>query len=191
MKKLAVLASGSGSNFEAIVNQSTGAYEVVLLMTDRDDAYALQRAERLGIPTRSISPKSFEDKVTYEQAVLDAIQSHGIEWIALAGYMRIVGPTLLKPYEDRIVNVHPSLLPNFPGKDAIAQALDAGVMETGVTVHYIDEGVDTGPIISQQAVEVEERDTYETLQQKIRQVEHELYPKTLTKIIREDELVGK
>ncbi|MDQ0352461.1 phosphoribosylglycinamide formyltransferase-1 [Alkalibacillus filiformis] len=191
MKKLAVLASGSGSNFEAIVKQSTGAYEVVLLITDRDDAYALQRATKLGIPTKSISPKNFEDKATYEQAVLDVIRKYGVDWIALAGYMRIVSLTLLKPYEGRIVNVHPSLLPKFPGKDAIAQALDAEVTKTGVTVHYIDEGVDTGPIISQEVVEVTKQDTYETLQQKIRQVEHELFPKTLTKVIREDELVGK
>ncbi|GAA0470435.1 phosphoribosylglycinamide formyltransferase [Alkalibacillus silvisoli] len=191
MKKLAVLASGSGSNFEAVVNKSTDAYEVVLLITDRDDAYALQRAENLGVPSKSILPKNFENKSAYEQEVLDLIHSYDVDWVALAGYMRIVGPTLLKPYEGRIINVHPSLLPKFPGKDAIAQALEVEVGKTGVTVHYIDEGIDTGPIISQEAVEVTKQDTYETLQQKIRQVEHELLPKTLTKVIREDELIGK
>ncbi|WP_188207969.1 phosphoribosylglycinamide formyltransferase [Alkalibacillus aidingensis] len=191
MKRVAVFASGSGSNFESLVEasrQSNLGYEVVLLVTDRLDAYALERASRLNIPTKSFAPKAYATKGEYEIAILTILKQFKIDWIALAGYMRLVGSTLLEPYQQRIVNIHPSLLPHFPGKDAIGQALKAEVAQTGVTVHYIDEGIDTGPVISQEIVAVRPEDTYETLQKRIKQVEHHIYPKTLAKIMREDEL---
>ncbi|MET3683990.1 phosphoribosylglycinamide formyltransferase-1 [Alkalibacillus flavidus] len=194
MKKVAVLASGSGSNFEAIANAaqaSDSPYEVVALITNRADAFALERAKSLSIPSYTVLPNQFHNKVDYEQDILAKLRAYDVDWIALAGYMRIVGPTLLEPFRNRIINVHPSLLPQFPGKDAIEQALAAGVSHTGVTVHYIDEGVDTGPMIAQQSISIAEFDTYNILQMKLREVEHILYPQTLKHVIREDELIEK
>ncbi|SEQ59206.1 phosphoribosylglycinamide formyltransferase [Piscibacillus halophilus] len=191
MKRVAVFASGSGSNFESIVQASKNdeSYEVVLLFSDQPNAYALKRAETLGVEAESFSLKDYPDKLAYEADVLALLIRKRIDFIVLAGYMRLIGSTLLNHYSGQIVNIHPSLLPQFPGLNAIGQALEAGVTETGVTIHFVDEGMDTGPIIRQEKVWIEKDDTQETLQRKIQQVEHRLYPETLQQLLRKDEVI--
>ncbi|ARK28706.1 phosphoribosylglycinamide formyltransferase [Halalkalibacter krulwichiae] len=187
--KLAIFASGSGTNAEAIIHaaqQQTLEMEIALVVTDKPKAKVIEKAERLNVPMLICDPKSFETKDAYEEQVVRELKKRQVTFIALAGYMRLIGSTLLNAYEGRIVNIHPSLLPSFPGLDAIGQAFQAGVKITGVTIHYVDEGMDTGEIIAQEAVRIEETDTVETLHQKVQAVEHQLYPNTLQKIFRSD-----
>lgn len=186
--KLAVLASGNGSNFEAIVQAVEAGKipaEIVLLFADHHDAYVLERAKNHHIPFASFELKEFENKQTYEKALLELLAEHQVELIILAGYMRIIGQGLLEAYPNRIVNIHPALLPNFPGLHGIRDAYKAKVSETGVTVHYIDSGVDTGPIIAQEVVQVDPADSLEQLEEKIHQVEHQLYPRVIAEIVKE------
>lgn len=186
MKKVAIFASGNGSNFQAIVDavkNGTLNAEISLLVCDKPGAYCLERAKKENIPAFTFSPKEFQSKAEYESIILKKLEEYEIDFIALAGYMRLVGPTLLNPYEGKIVNIHPSLLPAFPGKDAIGQALSAGVSITGVTVHYVDEGMDTGQVIEQRSVEIVEGETRESLQRKIQSVEHQLFPSVLNKLL--------
>lgn len=188
MKKIAVFASGSGTNFQAIIDAiKEGALEahIGLLICDRQGAQCLKRAELEGIPTFSFSAKDYEDKASYEQDILQQLEEQSIEFIVLAGYMRLVGHTLLSAFQGRIVNIHPSLLPAFPGKDAIGQALAAKVPTTGVTIHFVDEGMDTGPIIEQMSVTIDENDKKENLEEKIHAVEHKLYPAVLQRLFQQ------
>lgn len=181
MTNLALFASGSGSNYEAIqryVTEGKIAANIRLVVTDRVDAFVIQRAKKYDVPVLALSPKAFETKEAYEQAILAELKKYDIDWLILAGYMRLIGPVLLGAYADHIVNIHPSLLPSFPGKDAIGQALAHGVKVTGVTVHYVDEGMDTGRIIQQRAVEVVEGDREQT-EAAIHAMEHILYPEVL------------
>src|SRR5699024_11010418 len=165
--KAAVFASGTGSNFEALMEAEDLASEIVLLVSDQPDAKVIEKADKYGIPTFVFRAKDYPSKDAYEQDIIENMEQQEVEWIFLAGYMRIVGKTLLAAYKGKIINIHPSLLPAFPGKDAIGQAIKASVRETGVTIHYVDEGIDTGPIISQEAVPVYENDTIDTLQPRI------------------------
>lgn len=181
--RTAVFASGTGSNFQAIMDYDDLACDVVLLICDVEDAFVIERAKKLGVETFVFSAKDYESKAAYERELINELQKHDITWIFLAGYMRIVGQTLLSEYEGKIINIHPSLLPSFPGANAIEQALRSGVKITGVTVHFIDEGIDTGPIIAQEAVVISEDDTLSELQNKIQAVEHELYPRVINKIV--------
>ncbi|MGM7703520.1 phosphoribosylglycinamide formyltransferase [Pseudalkalibacillus sp. Hm43] len=186
MKNIAVFASGSGSNFQAIIDAvETGELEaeITLLVCDKPGVKAIERAEKHGIPSFVFSPKTYVDKEAFETEILEKLNDAEVDFIALAGYMRLIGPTLLNEFEGKMVNIHPSLLPEFPGKDAIGQALEAGVNETGVTVHYVDNGMDTGPIIEQVAVPVYEDDTQNHVRKRIHEVEHELYPKVLQKLL--------
>ncbi|MGR9047420.1 phosphoribosylglycinamide formyltransferase [Halobacillus faecis] len=190
MTNIAVFASGTGSNFDAIVSKvESGELEanIALLVCDRIGAPVIEKAQKYEIDTVVYRAKSFADKAAYEQAVLDDCQQRGIEFIVLAGYMRLIGPTLLKPYERRIVNIHPSLLPAFPGKDAIGQALEKKVKVTGVTVHYVDAGMDTGPIIAQEAIDIKENDTADDVKDKIQAVEHRLYPQVIQSLFIKEE----
>ncbi|RPF50029.1 phosphoribosylglycinamide formyltransferase [Aquisalibacillus elongatus] len=193
MKRIAIFASGSGSNFEAIAKASvwSDAYEVVLLFSDRPEAYALNRAEQLGIEAQVYEPSHYPDKRSYEADILALLIRHRVDLVVLAGYMRLVGETLLQPYQNRIINIHPSLLPLFPGLHAIENAIDVGASQTGVTIHYVDEGMDTGPIISQESIPIEPADTYDTLKEKIQKIEHRLYPETIEQMVRKDELFVK
>lgn len=183
MRKLAIFASGSGSNFEAIVQAvqdgRLAGVEVALLVCDKPGAKVLERAERLGIDAFVFQPKEYADKAAFEREIVAQLQKRDISLVVLAGYMRLVGDTLLSSYEGKIINLHPSLLPAFPGKDAIGQALAYGVKITGVTVHLVDAGLDTGPIIAQIPVAVQEADTVETLAARIHAVEHELLVKVI------------
>ncbi|RNB78690.1 phosphoribosylglycinamide formyltransferase [Brevibacillus nitrificans] len=178
VKKVAIFASGSGSNFEAIVQAVQSGrlkgVEVSLLICDKPGAKVLERAERLGIEAFVFQPKAYADKAGFESEIVAELQKRGVSLVVLAGYMRLVGETLLAAYEGRIINLHPSLLPAFTGKDAVGQALAYGVKITGVTVHVVDAGLDTGPIIAQIPVAVQENDTAETLAARIHEVEHGL-----------------
>jgi phosphoribosylglycinamide formyltransferase-1 len=179
---IAVFASGSGTNFESIVIQSKERQwpePVSLLIVDRQDAQAVERAKRLGVPYRIILPSNYPDKAAYETEILQVLAAYQIKRIVLAGYMRLIGATLLQKYEGKIVNIHPSLLPAFIGKDAIERAFAYPVKVSGVTVHFIDEGMDTGPIIAQVPVALTEDDTLESFRAKIQTVEHKLYPETI------------
>ncbi len=179
--KFAVFASGSGSNFQAIheaVDNGMLVGKLALVVSDKPEAYVLKRAKKAGIATLAIPPSSFMSKTDYERAILEKLMELEIEWIVLAGYMRLIGEVLLTAFENRITNIHPSLLPSFPGKDAIGQALIHGVKVTGVTVHIVDSGMDTGLILAQQAVDVIEGNREET-EKRIHAIEHDLYPKTL------------
>lgn len=183
MKRIAVFASGSGTNFQAMIdaveNKQLDA-AVVLLVADKPEAKAIERAKQHGIDTFVFNAKEYTSKVQFETEILVRLKELKVDFIVLAGYMRLIGETLLNAFEGRIVNIHPSLLPSFPGKDAIEQAYDANVKVTGVTIHFVDEGMDTGPIIAQEAVYILEDDTIEDLRSKIQKVEHVLYPKTLS-----------
>ena len=181
---MAVFASGSGSNFqaiqEAIVRGELHA-TIELVVTDKPGAYVMERAKNFDIPILALEPKSFETKAKYEEAIVEVLKERKVEWIVLAGYMRLVGDVLLSAYEERILNIHPSLLPSFPGKDAVGQALAHGVKVTGVTVHYVDAGMDTGPILAQRAVEVVDGNLAAT-EERIHAIEHELYASTLKQL---------
>lgn len=184
-KKIAVFASGSGSNFEAIARACAKGRinaEVALCVCDRPGAYVCERAKMLDIPVLEIHPKSYSSKSEYENAILSELKRLNVEFIALAGYMRIIGPTLLKEYEGRIVNIHPSLLPAFPGVDAIGQAMSYGVKVYGVTVHFVDSTLDGGKIISQAAIPYE-GDDREELEAMIHAREHVLYIRTLAQLL--------
>lgn len=186
MKKIALFASGNGTNFQAIVDavkEGTLKAHISLLVCDRPDAYVIERAKKANIPYFAFRAKDYSGKEEYESIILEKLKEKNIEFIVLAGYMRLIGPTLLKEYEGKIVNIHPSLLPAFPGKDAIGQAFEAGVKVSGVTIHYVDEGMDTGPIIAQKAIEIDENDTRESFEEKIHAIEHELYPKVIQKLL--------
>ncbi|MBN6206447.1 phosphoribosylglycinamide formyltransferase [Ralstonia pickettii] len=183
--KAAVFASGTGSNFEAIMNTKDLPCDIVHLVCDKEGAAVIDKAQALGVATYVFNPKQYNEKADYEAEIVEVLGKHNVEWIFLAGYMRLVGATLLEAYEGKIINIHPSLLPDFPGIDAIGQAFNAGVEDTGVTVHFIDEGMDTGPIIEQEAVPIRQDDTKETLQKRIQEVEHRLYPKVIKGLLEE------
>jgi len=189
MKKIAVFASGNGSNFQSIVDHmKEGKLNALLaiLVCDKPGAKVIERAKNAGIPSFVFNPKDYQKKSDFEKEILNQLKKHEIDLVVLAGYMRLIGPTLLTDYEGKIINIHPSLLPSFPGKNAIEQALEAGVKITGVTIHYVDEGMDTGPIIAQRAVEISEEDNAETLAKKIHEVEHTFYPEVIQKWINEN-----
>lgn len=186
--RAAVFASGTGSNFEAIMKEhKTLGCDIVLLVCDKPGAAVLKKADKFGVPTYVFDPTTFSSKAAYEEKLVKELQKLNISWIFLAGYMRIIGSTLLAPFAGRIVNIHPSLLPDFPGKDAIGDAFGAGVKMTGVTVHFIDEGIDTGPIIEQESVPVFPNDTIEKLKERIQAVEHELYPRVIKQLMNSED----
>lgn len=181
--RVAVLLSGRGSNFEAIYqnSQKPGAnYEVVVVISDKKDARGLDRARELGLEAVFISARKNKPKAVYEQLILDTLIKHQAELVCLAGYMRIVGETLLNGFHGKIMNIHPALLPSFPGLHGQQQALDYGVKISGCTVHFVDNGVDTGPVILQKAVPVLDIDSEHSLSMRILSEEHKLFSKAIT-----------
>ncbi|HEM5322982.1 TPA: phosphoribosylglycinamide formyltransferase [Streptococcus suis] len=178
MKRIAVFASGSGSNFQVIAEQ----FEVTFVFSDHRNAYVLERAEKLGVSAFTFELKEFSDKQTYEEAIIQLLDQHQIDLVVLAGYMKIVGPTLLAQYEGRIINIHPAYLPEFPGAHGIEDAWNAGVAESGVTVHWVDSGIDTGQIIKQVRVPRLADDTLETFETRIHEAEYQLYPAVLEEL---------
>jgi phosphoribosylglycinamide formyltransferase-1 len=187
MKKtrLAVFASGSGSNYEAIAKACSEGLvnaEVVLLVCDKPGAYVLERAKRYGTECFAFNPKEYGSREAYETVLATMLDERGVDFVCLAGYMRIVGKVLLERYERRIVNIHPSLLPSFKGAHAIQDAVDYGVKLFGVTTHFVDETLDGGRIIDQAGVVYEGSDI-EELTNIIHGIEHKLYVKTINKLI--------
>ncbi|HEY4601522.1 MAG TPA: phosphoribosylglycinamide formyltransferase [Cerasibacillus sp.] len=185
--KAAVFASGTGSNFQAIMETEDLACDIALLVCDQPGAKVIEKAKAFHVPTLVFQPKQYESKAAFETMIRDRLQELDVQWIFLAGYMRLIGPTMLRAFEGRIVNIHPSLLPQFPGLDAIGQAFRAKVDKTGVTIHYVDAGMDTGPIIAQEEVPISKTDTLEQLQKKIQQVEHRLYPIVIQSLVKNNE----
>ena len=174
-KRLAVFASGNGSNFQVIAEQ----FPVTFLFTDKRQAYAVERANNLGVAHYSFELKEFASKEAYEEAIVALLDEHEIDLICLAGYMKIVGPTFLDAYEGRIINIHPAYLPEFPGAHGIDDAWDADVDQSGVTIHWVDSGVDSGQVIKQVRVPRLPEDTIETFEARIHEMEYQLYPQVL------------
>jgi phosphoribosylglycinamide formyltransferase-1 len=189
--RIGVLGSGKGSNFVAIADACAAGdvpAEIGTVLSDVAEAGILERARERSIPARFIPPGNFRTKLddAAERAFVGALREAEVDLIALAGFMRVLKGEFLRAFEGRIVNIHPSLLPSFPGLEAWKQALDHGVKVTGCTVHFVDAGIDAGPIIAQQTVPVLDDDTPEALHQRIHTVEHELYPKCIAAIAREE-----
>ena len=174
MSRIAVLASGEGTNLQALLDSAEVGPRVVLVVSDRERAVALDRARAAGVEAVFCDPSPYPDRDAYGTALLRALE--GIDVVALAGFMRILSPVVVHAFEDRIVNVHPSLLPAFPGAHAVRDALEWGAKVTGVTVHLVDEEVDHGPVVLQEAVPVEPEDDEATLHARIKRVEHRLFP---------------
>ena len=175
MKKIAVFASGNGSNFQVIAEQ----FPVEFVFSDHRDAYVLERADKIGVKNYAFELREFDSKAAYEQAIVDLLDEHKIDLVCLAGYMKIVGPTLLGAYEGRIINIHPAYLPEFPGAHGIEDAWNADVDQSGVTIHWVDSGVDTGKIIQQVRVPRLAEDTLESFEARIHEQEYQLYPEVL------------
>jgi phosphoribosylglycinamide formyltransferase-1 len=177
--RLGILISGSGTNLQAIIDRSESGEldaEVVCVISNKADAFGLERARKHGIAAIHIDHKSFSGRSEYDAAVVKNLLEFKVDLVILAGFMRIVTPVLLDAFPNRVMNIHPALLPSFPGLDAQKQALDYGAKVSGCTVHFVDAGTDTGPIILQSVVPVLEGDTEETLSQRIHLEEHKLYP---------------
>lgn len=192
--RVAIFASGSGSNFEAIAKSDelrNLGLEIELLVCDQPKAHVLKRAEKYQIPVFVNQLADYPDRSTYEQAIIDKLKPLKIEYILLAGYMKVVTPTLLAAYPNRIINIHPSLLPKFSGLEAIERAFKAGDEVTGVTIHYIDEGVDTGPIIKQCKVVRLRNDTEASLEARIHQTEHQMYRQVILDLLNKNNEVAK
>jgi phosphoribosylglycinamide formyltransferase 1 len=176
---IGVLVSGEGSNLQALIDDGL---PIVAVASNRADARALARAESAGIATAVFALEEYESRDARDVAMAEWLAARGVEWVVLAGYMHLLRPAFLERFGGRVINVHPALLPAFPGTHAIEEALAAGVTETGATVHYVDEGVDTGAVIVQERVAVEQGDTPETLRARIQAVEHRLLPRVVREL---------
>lgn len=181
--KIGVLISGSGSNLQAIIDriaQGSLNAEIVLVISSRPDAYGLERAAKAGISTIALNREVFKDAAAANQQIADALKDAGAEYVIMAGYMRKLTNEVLDAYPDKVVNLHPALLPSFKGAHAIEDAFNYGVKVTGITVHFANEDYDKGPIIAQRAVEVREDDTLDSLEARIHEAEHALYPEVVS-----------
>ncbi len=192
--RVGVLGSGKGSNFVAIADACAAGKvpaEVAIVLSDVAEAGMLERARERSLPAQFIPPGKFRTKLDddAERAYIEALRAAQVDLIALAGFMRVLKGEFLRAFEGRIINIHPSLLPSFPGLEAWKQALDFGVKVTGCTVHFVDAGVDSGPIIAQETVAVMDNDTAETLHERIQAAEHELYPRCVGAIARGEIIV--
>jgi len=176
---IAIFASGRGTNFQAIINAvKKGAIRanLSLLICDNPQAFAIKRAKKAGVKVALVERREFVSKGDFEAKIASHLKENKIDLIVLAGYMRILGPKLVRRYKNRILNIHPALLPSFKGREGIKDAFDYGVKITGVTAHFVDEDTDSGPIICQAPVIIEENDNLRTLEAKIHQAEHRIYP---------------
>lgn len=180
--KIGVLVSGNGSNLQTIIDRiedGTLPARIACVISNKADAYALERAKRHGIPTHIIDHRAHAGRESYDAALVELLRSHGVGLVVLAGFMRIVTPVLLGAFPHAVLNIHPALLPAFPGLHAQRQALEYGVKVSGCTVHFVDEGTDTGPIIIQAVVPVLDNDTEDTLSARIQKEEHRIYPEAV------------
>ena len=190
--RVAIFVSGSGTNLQAIIDSDVQTIDIVVVFSNKADSYALERAKKHNIPVEVIDHKGFQDREDFDKAVVEILEPYNLDLLILAGYMRILSPVFVRTYKNKIINIHPALLPSFPGVNSGRQALEYGVQYTGVTVHFVDEGVDTGPIILQEIVKIEDSDTEESLLKKIHNIEHEIYPKAIELVSSgEVEIVGR
>ena len=190
IKKIAIFASGEGSNFTALcqaIKREKMSVQVVLLVCDHQNVPVLQRAKNEGVPTLVVNFRNYPDKASAEAVITARLAAEQIDFILLAGYMRIIGPTLLAGYAGKMVNIHPALLPSFPGRQGIEDAYEAGVSITGVTIHWVDAGVDSGQIIAQRQVPIYKTDQLTDLEQRIHQVEHKFYPSVVKELLEKGE----
>jgi phosphoribosylglycinamide formyltransferase-1 len=189
--KLAVLVSGQGTNLQALIDQieqGSLTAEIAIVMSNVKEAFALERANNHGIKTVFLNPKSYADKKEFDRALIDRLQAEAVDLVCLAGFMRILGKAFINIFASRIINIHPSLLPAFPGLHPQRQALEHGVKFSGCTVHFVDEGVDSGPIILQSVVPLYDSDDEETLSRRILEQEHLIYPRAVQLMV-EDRLI--
>jgi phosphoribosylglycinamide formyltransferase-1 len=181
--RIAVLASGEGTNLQAILDDPVLRPRVAIVVSDRQAAGALGRAERAGVRAEFLDPAARADRVAYDRALLDLLAAERVDALALAGFMRVLGADVVAAFEGRILNVHPALLPSFPGGTAVADALAWGAKVTGVTVHVVDEQVDHGPIVFQEAIAVRDDDDWDSLEARVHGVEHRLLPSALKALL--------
>ncbi len=181
--KIAVLASGSGTNLQALIDQlhhdESSGVEIAVVISDRRRAYALTRAKEVGIPTYVVRVRDFPDRDAFDAEISKILDKHEVKLIVLAGFMKLFQPAFVRKYRNRIINIHPSLLPAFPGAHAVQDTIAHGVKVSGVTVFFIDEGIDAGPIIAQVSVPVFDDDDEESLLKRIHSEEHKLYPQVV------------
>ncbi len=180
--RLGVLISGSGTNLQAIIDACAEGRldaEVAVVVSNHAEAYGLVRAEKAQVPGVLVDRTLYETFASYNEAILKAMKDHNVELVVMAGYMRLLGKQVLDAYPNRVLNIHPALLPSFPGPSGIRDAFEYGVKVTGVTVHFANERFDEGPIIAQEAVEVAEDETIESLEAKMHEVEHRIYPRAI------------
>lgn len=191
--KIGVLLSGSGTNLQAIIDAAAEGLpvEIVHVVSSRPDAFGIERAHRAGIPVTVLNRDVYADPVEADKRIAETLRYAHAEYVVMAGYMRKVTPVLLDAFPDRVLNLHPALLPSFKGAHAIQDAYDAGVKVTGVTVHFANEDYDKGPIVAQRAVEVREGDALEDLEARIHEVEHVIYPEVLRQIAEGRVTVGE
>lgn len=189
MRKIAIFASGTGTNFDAIqasIEEGNLDASIELVVVDKPQAKVIEKAKAKNLRTFVFNPKEYASKEDYEKVIVEKCKENGVEYIVLAGYMRLLSDVLLNAYSDHIVNIHPSLLPAFKGKDAIGQAFDYGVKVMGVSIHYVNAEMDGGKIIAQKSFDVLDGMTHEDVEREIHKIEHKLYPETLKKLLEEN-----
>lgn len=192
MKKFAVFVSGSGTNLQAIIdaiNRGEIPGQIVLVVSDNKNAYALERAKKANIETFIFNAKEYKRREDYEKVIIEELNKRSADFIVLAGFMRVLTPFFIKKYKHKILNIHPALLPSFPGTHGVKEALNYGVKVTGVTVHIVDEGIDTGPIILQDVEFIKDDDTEESLLERLHKIEHRLYPQAIKLFIQNKLLI--
>ncbi|MBF0511822.1 MAG: phosphoribosylglycinamide formyltransferase [Candidatus Omnitrophica bacterium] len=183
----AVLASGKGSNLKAMIDAIRNGQikaELKVVISDKKEAFCLEHARKALIPAIFIDPKDFKDREAFDKAVIDCLVKHQVDFVVLAGYMRLLSSFFLKQYPNKVLNIHPALLPSFKGTHAIQEAFDYGVKLTGPTVHFVTEAMDEGPIILQEAIEIKPKDTLESMAEKIHNAEHKIYPQAIDLFVR-------
>lgn len=182
MKNIAVFCSGNGTNLQAIIDAVKSGYikaNLALVVCDNPDAHALERAKKAGIETFLLMKKNFKTREDYDREIMGKLEEKGIDLIVLAGFMRLLNSHFVNKYKNKILNIHPALLPSFKGTQGVKDALEYGVKVTGPTVHFVDKDLDSGPIIIQEPIEVKDDDTEETLAERIHEKEHIIYPKAI------------
>ena len=182
MKKIAVLVSGGGSNLQSIIDSVESGYlkiQIAVVLSNKEEAYGLTRAENHGIPAEILKHGDFESREGFETRLIEILDGYGVDLVVLAGFMRVLTPLFVSHYHHRIINIHPAILPSFPGTHGQKQALDYGVRFSGCTTHFVDEGTDTGPIIIQAIVPILPDDTEESLGTRILKEEHRIFPESL------------
>ena len=182
MTSIAVLVSGNGTNLQAIIDSVNNGYipaKIAVVLSDEKRAFALERAKKAGIDTVVLDKKDFKTREDFDREVVKQLKKKNVELVVLAGFMRLLSPYFIDEYRNRIINIHPALLPAFKGAHGVKDALEAGVKVTGVTVHFVDEHLDGGPIILQKTVEIKEDDNEETLLERVHKEEHRIYPEAI------------